>query len=117
MQQIKLVLVDAHDLSRFGMQMILKKSEHVRIEGVFKDWGNATSFLSQNRVHIVLLDDEQPRSLDLAQVIEDFREQYPATFIIILSKRLSVRYVQRLLTSGAKGFLYKDDRLFWEVSR
>jgi DNA-binding NarL/FixJ family response regulator len=111
MQQTRLVLVDAHDLSRYGMQMILNQAQHVRVEGVFKDLGSATAFLSQNRVHIMLLDDEQPRSLDFGRVIENLREKYPATFIVILSKRLSARYVQRLLRSGAKGFIYKDDRL------
>jgi two-component system response regulator EvgA len=93
------------------MQMILKRAEHVHIEGVFKDLPSAMSFVSQHRVHILLLDDEQPRSLYLVGVIQNFREQHPATFIIVLSKRLSVRYVQWLLNSGAKGFLYKNDRL------
>lgn len=103
--------MDAHDLSRYGMQMILNKAEHVRIEGAFKDLTSTTAFVSQNRVHIVLLDDEQPRSLDFGKSVEDFHERYPATFIIILSKRLSIRYVQRLLSAGAKGFIYKNDRL------
>jgi DNA-binding NarL/FixJ family response regulator len=41
MHQIRLVLADAHDLSRYGMQMILKRAEHVHIEGVFKDLPSA----------------------------------------------------------------------------
>src|SRR5689334_17969897 len=112
MPSIRLAVVDAHDLTRHGIQVMLSHTTPpIEVVGVYPDLVSCEAALKTVRPHILLLDDTLPRTKDVPSVIAELHEQHPGLNIIILSSRLSGRYVQKLLTAGAKGFIYKEDRM------
>lgn len=111
MQHIRVALVDPTDLSRNGLEAMLNKANGIKLEGAFRDLASCEVFLNQGRIHVLLLDDDLPRGADVGQVIQGLREEHPTLAIIVLSSRLQARYVHKLLDCGARGFIYKQDRL------
>lgn len=112
MQPIRIVVVDKQDLSRHGIQTLLTKTDYpIQVMGAFADLASAEAYLQTNRAHILLLDDTLPRALELDQLISRLRTLHPGLNIIVLANRINPRYVRRVFDSGARGFIYKHDRL------
>jgi DNA-binding NarL/FixJ family response regulator len=112
MQPLRLAIVDANDLTRNGLQALVSSDKAaVEVIGAFSDLQSLQS-LSKDRVpQMLLLNDSLPRSVDIYATVQTLRQKYPGTAILVLSDKLSVRYVQKLLHAGAQGFIYKQDRL------
>ena len=112
MQTIKIVVVDQHDLSRYGISSLLSKSSgFMHIIGIYADMKSAEQYLLEHRVHILLLDDSLPHPLGIEGIIARMREQHPGINIIVLGNKLNPRYVTRILDYGARGFIFKQDSL------
>ena len=112
LQATRLVIVDPHDLSRSGLQMLLARPTlQIDVEAVFADLSNCVEYLEHNRVHILLLDDDLPRTMDLAQVLMQLLDQFLGLAVVVLSDKLSARHVRAALDNGAMGYIYKYDRL------
>jgi two-component system, NarL family, response regulator DesR len=112
MQPLRLVIVDKQDLSRHGIQMLLSSCDFpLQVVGSYTDLSQAELFLEANRAHMLLLDDSLPRAVDLHQLLDRLRGDHPGLSIIILANRLNPRYVRRVFDSGARGLIYKLDRL------
>lgn len=106
----RLVIVDASDLSRNGILMLLTRANRPP-ERVFADLPTCLAYLEVHRVDILLLDDALPPLTEIEHVLDQLKERFPAMLVIVLSETLSPHRVQRVITSGAKGFIYKQDRL------
>lgn len=92
--------------------MLIARAEvSLTIAGAFKDLQSCLLFLRDNRVDVLLLDDDLPRSLDIGPLINRLLSQFPHMAITILSRRLIATYIKKLLDYGATGFIYKEDRL------
>ncbi len=112
MQSIQVAVVDRHDLSRNGIQMLIARAEVLLTNaGAFEDLQSCLLFLKDSHVDVLLLDDDLPRSLDIGQLIKRLLSQFPHMVIIVLSRRLIATYIKKLLDYGATGFIYKEDRL------
>ena len=112
MQSTHVVVVDRHDLTRSGLQSILQEGDTAaKIVGVFDNLVAAETFLQNERVHLLLLDDRLPPTINIVDTVRRFSQQYPDVAIIILSDHLSMRYIQRLLAAMTSGFIYKRERL------
>ncbi|MBZ0275482.1 MAG: response regulator transcription factor [Anaerolineae bacterium] len=112
MQPIRIVVVDKQDLSRHGVQTLLTKSDYpIQVVGAFADLASTEAYLQTNRVHILLLDDTLPSAPELDQLMERLQTRHPGLNIIILANRLNPRYVRRVFDYGARGFIYKHDRM------
>lgn len=109
---IALMIIDPNDLSRYGLEAIIKQSASaVQVVGSFRSLDEAETELAKRRAHLLVLDDTLPSKQHLPDVLNRLRQQQPELSIIILSNRLNVRYLRHLFAWGASGFLYRDDRL------
>lgn len=112
MQTIEIVVVDRHDLSRYGISTLLSRSPGMmHVLGVFADVQSAERQLCEHRAHVFLLDDNLPHSLSIEEIIKRLHEQHPGLNIVILGNKLNPRYITRLLDFGARGFIYKQDNM------
>ena len=112
MRPTRLFIIDSHDLSRNGLEMLVTRAQApITLVGAYRTLDECRLQLQQNRPHVLLLDDTLPTSQDIFEVITRLCDQYPGLGIIVLSTRLQARYLQRLIQHGALGFIYKDDPL------
>ena len=112
MQTIQIVVVDRHDLSRYGISTLVSKSNpSLQIIAMFNELKQAEQYLCEHRIHVLLIDDQLPQTPDIENVIGRLHDQYVGMGIIVLGNKLNPRYVTRLLDQGARGFVYKQDNL------
>ena len=112
MRPTRLFIIDPHDLSRNGLEMLVTRARApITLVGAYHTLAECERQFEQNRPHVLLLDDLLPKSQNIYDVIAKLTDQYPGLAILVLSARLQARYLQRLIQSGAMGFIYKDDHL------
>ncbi|MCR9062320.1 MAG: response regulator transcription factor [Cytophagales bacterium] len=108
MKNIRLAVVDDHNLFRVGLIQILNQFDGME---VILEATNGIEFLdklSETEIDVVLLDVDMPE-LNGIQVTEKLREkgrQEPK--IIILSMHDEDQFILHLLENGANGYLLKD---------
>lgn len=114
MHPLRLMIVDANDLARNGLIRIMTQHENaIDLLGAFATLEIFETTLQQTATpfHILLLDDVLSPVKDFFSVIQYLVREYPNSAIVIMSRKLSARYVQRLIDAGVSGFVYKDDPL------
>lgn len=105
--QIRLIIVDDHEIFRAGLKMALSKLKYIQIVG---EAGNGREFLDLIKTikpDIVLMDIQMP----LLNGIDAAREAlklYPDLKIIALTMFNEESYIQSMMDVGAKGFLIKN---------
>lgn len=104
--EIKILIVDDHDVVRVGFRQIL--AEHARFEVVGEANSAAQAFehLRKDKFDIVLLDLSLPDGSGV-DVLRKIRERYPDTKVLILSGFAEEQYGVNMLRAGASGFLSK----------
>ena len=112
MTPIRVLIVEANDLVRFGILQIIHNtgSGRIRIVGAFADLTQVVDILQLEPVDILILDDTLPTVNRMSEYLVQIKQQFPKLAIVVTSNRLSGMYVQRLLEAGAVGFIYKSDR-------
>lgn len=112
MTAIRVVIVDANDLTRHGIVQMVQRSEgRIQVMGAYATLSQMWEALRLDPVDILLLDDNLPTVRHVSDLIGELKDQHPHLSIVVTSDRLSGLYVQRLLESGSAGFLYKQDRI------
>jgi len=112
MHQINVVIMASNDVSRSGLQALTAAAgTSVTVTAAFADFQGLDSYLQQNRVDVLLIDDSLPRSVDVGDAIKRLLSQHPGLAVIVLSSRPVASVIRRVLDRGARGFIHKDDQL------
>lgn len=104
---IKILLVDDHPLVRDGLRARL---EAVPQFEVVAEAGGAQEALEQARhraVDLVLMDINM-RGGNGIEATAQFRQQFPAIAVLILSMHDKLEYVSQAIQAGARGYVLKD---------
>lgn len=105
--QIRIFLVDDHEIFRAGIKMALSKLKYIQICG---EAGNGKEFLQilpNIQVDIVLMDIEMPLVNGIDATKEALKLR-PELKIIGLTMFNDEHYIQSMIDAGAKGFLIKN---------
>jgi len=112
MTQIKVIIIASNDVSRSGLQALTAAAgTSVTVTAALADFQGLDSYLQQNRVDVLLIDDSLPRSVDVGDAIKRLLYQHPGLAVIVLSSRPIASVIRRVLDRGARGFIHKDDQL------
>ncbi len=112
MTQIKVIIIASNDVSRSGLQALTAAAgTSVTVTAALADFQGLDSYLQQNRVDVLLIDDSLPRSIDVGDAIKRLLYQHPGLGVIVLSSRPIASGIRRVLDRGARGFIHKDDQL------
>ena len=104
--EIKLLIVDDHDVVRVGFRQILSESGRFLVAGEANSAAQAFDHLRKESFDIVLLDISLPDGSGV-DVLRKIRERYPDTKVLILSGFAEEQYGVNMLRAGAAGFLSK----------
>jgi DNA-binding NarL/FixJ family response regulator len=108
MGQIRVVLVDDHPAVRFGIRKMLERAGSFQVVGDAQNGEQALKLIHELRPDVVLLDIELPdiKGYDVARLITD---EGLAVNILALSAYASKRYILKMFSSGAVGYITKEE--------
>lgn len=104
---ITIVIVDDQMLSREGLKTIVDLEEDMQVVGLASNGEEAIALTKLHRPKLVMMDIQMP-IMDGITALKSIKQEFPETFILILSTFLEDAYIINGLASGASGYLLKD---------
>lgn len=105
--QIKVIIVDDHEIFRNGLKMILSKLKYVKIVGEAANGQEFLDIIEKKKADIVLMDIEMP-VMNGVEATEIARKKYPDLKIIVLTMFNDEDYIKEMMDLGVKGYLIKN---------
>ncbi|GIO07358.1 transcriptional regulatory protein DegU [Brevibacillus reuszeri] len=106
-QELRIVIVDDHQLFREGVKRILEMEEDFKVVGEGADGGEAALLAEEHKPDVLLMDINMP-NINGVSAAENVIGVSPTTRVIMLSIHDDEGYVYRTLRSGASGYLLKE---------
>jgi len=107
-QQIRVALADDHPVARAGLRSILGAASETELVGEAENGLDALSMARNLKPDVLLLDIQMPK-MSGVEVAQKLRAEQPETKIIALSAFDDREYIYGILSSGAAGYLTKDE--------
>ena len=107
MKKISILLVDDHALIRKGLRNLLESDPKLRVAGEAVDGEEAFSQALELKPDVVVMDITMPKS-DGIQACKAILKELPDTRIIALSIHGGKRFIEKMLSAGASGYILKD---------
>lgn len=107
MSTVSVFVVDDHYMVIEGIRSLLEKADGINWLGHATNMASCRAFLNSRQPDVVLMDVNLPdgNGIDLCREI---RRRYPSVRIIGLSTFNQQSYVQRMMASGASGYVLKN---------
>lgn len=104
---IRIFIVDDHPVVTEGIKSLLIGDSESVCVGEAYTAKDCLSFLSQNKVDVILLDINLPdiSGVDLCAII---KKQYPDILILSLTTLNQASYITKILDNGASGYVLKN---------
>ena len=107
-KQIRVMIVDDHQVVRQGFTMFLKAFEEFLLVGEASNGEEAVQRCAEYSPDVILMDMVMPKMTG-AEAIGIIRDKYPQVQIVALTSFTDDRQlVQKALKAGAIGYLFKD---------
>lgn len=105
---IKVLIVDDHQIVRDGIERILTDESNIELIGSVSSGKEALDFVKCNQPDIVIADLSMPNMSGI-ELTEKLTLLYPDVRVLILSMFNNEDYVVSAIQAGAKGYLPKQD--------
>ena len=104
---IRVMIVDDHRIVRDGLNMLLSIYDDLVVVADVGDGEKAIQLCARVEPDVILMDIEMP-NMDGPTATARIHELYPNIKIVALTSFLEVDLIQKMLKSGADGYLLKD---------
>ncbi len=108
MKTIRTLVIEDHDVMRFGLVTLLNREEDIAVVAEAGDAHSALCALGKNAVDIILLDLTLP-DVDGLQFIKLLTTRYPQVPVLVTTMHDELRYGDRAIAAGARGFVMKSE--------
>lgn len=108
MRERRIMIIDDHPIVRQGLAQLIGQEEDLVVCGEAAEVDEAKHLIARVRPDLVLLDIslKESNGIDLIKFI---RSSYPLVFVLVLSLHDVSAYADRVLQSGARGFVSKAE--------
>ncbi len=103
---MRVVLVDDHDIVLQGLKLVFQVRPDVEIVGEATEASEALQCIDKTKPDVVMLDMEMPNSNGVL-LARQILQQNPKTKIIIFSAYVNPQYVTEAVQEGVRGYLGK----------
>ncbi|MFC2127857.1 response regulator [Bacteroidota bacterium] len=107
MKQIKVIIVDDHDLFRSGLEALINKYDHINVIASLSNGNDLFPLLAKEAIDVVLLDLVMP-NIDGFQVLELLSKEQLDAKVIVISMHDDGNYIVKCAKYGAFGYLMKN---------
>jgi len=108
--QIRIVLVDDHELVRGSWKLLLKQDTRFSVIGECRNGAEAIEEAQKLRPDIIIMDINM-YPMNGMEATEKISQVAPSVKIIGLSINNQPAYVQKMMNAGAKGYMTKNSSL------
>lgn len=108
MTKIHVLLADDHPVVRNGIRNLLEMSPDIKVVGEAEDGRQTLRMVEELRPDVLLLDMEMP-DMNGVEVARQLQAQKAPVRVLALSAYDDPQYIRSLLSSGAAGYLTKDE--------
>lgn len=108
MQPYRVILADDHVMFRQGIKRLLGDMKGIEVIAEAGDGLELLSLLRKARPQMVILDISMPRLRGL-EAAKEIKTSFPQVKILILSMHRNTEYFYNAISSGAEGYLLKED--------
>ena len=105
MSQIRVLLVDDHQVVREGLRRMLELEEDIAVAGEAASVQEALTAMEAHTPDVVLLDIRMP-GVDGLEATRRLTQAYPSCQVLILT--MHTQYLAEAIQAGAAGYLLKD---------
>ena len=107
MEGARILIADDHKIFREGLRTLLSNQRGVKVVGEADNGRSTVSMAAELRPDVVIMDVAMPElnGIDATRQISSLCEN---TKVLALSMHADSRFVTRMLTAGAHGYLLKD---------
>ena len=110
MSKIRVLLIDDHPVVRAGIRMLLEQDSAIEVVGEADNGDRAIELVESLKADVLLLDMEMPGKNGV-QVAQELKKAKANVQILGLSAYDDEEYISSLLSSGAAGYLTKEEAL------
>ena len=107
MKQIKVILVDDHEIVRDGIRLVLNGIKDIKIIAEADNGEDAVRLVDELRPTVLLCDITMP-GLSGIETAEIINRDYPKTKVIMFSMHENEEYISRAIENKAAGYLSKS---------
>ena len=104
----KILLADDHVMFRRGVRSLIQGMDNVEVVGEAGDGLELLRLLQDIHPHLVILDISMPNLRGL-EATREIKSLHPEVKVLILSMHKEREYLYQALTTGAEGYLLKED--------
>ncbi len=106
---MELVVIDRDELSQNGLENMVRALPNWTLAGIYWTVSDFEKAIHQSPIQGVLLNDDALKHGELWEMLLRWRERTPNLMIVILSHKLSHRYLQKLFAHDVLAFIYRPD--------
>jgi len=105
-KQVKVLVIDEHQLIIDGIRFLLQEEEHLSVEGGATNMKEALGFLENHEVNVVLADISMPdhSGIEITKII---KEIYPEIQVLALTMHEDISMISKMAEAGASGYILK----------
>lgn len=107
MKRASVLIVDDHEVVRYGLSLLFQQYDHLEVVGEAKNLAEAMVMVEKHRPTVVIMDVRLKDSSGIHGCGEITR-RYPETSVIMLTSFGDDEVVLESIRAGAKGFVLKD---------
>jgi DNA-binding NarL/FixJ family response regulator len=108
MAPVRLLIADDHEIVRKGLRTVLEIRQGWEVVGEASDGREALEKAEELNPHVTILDISMP-SMNGLEAARQIAKRVPETKVLILSMHDSDSLIQKVLETGARGYLLKSD--------
>ncbi len=107
MSNMRIVLVDDHEVVRLGLKVLLEQNEHFEVVGEANNAKEAVEIAGKYRPDIVLMDIRLPGASGI-EACEEITQLYPEVRVVMLTSYAEDEMLFSAIRAGASGYLLKQ---------
>ena len=107
MAEIRILIVDDHEMVRNGLSVMMQREEDFTVVGEAQNGKEAVEMVSELRPDVVLMDLRMPE-MDGVEAMRQIRAKQDDVKFLVLTTYDTDEYIFDAIQAGAKGYLLKD---------
>jgi DNA-binding NarL/FixJ family response regulator len=107
--QVRIMLVDDHEVVRMGLRTLLERRDNMAIVGEAGDGPEAVDIARQARPDVIVMDIRLP-TMSGVEACREIRDERPETRVIMLTSYADDEAIYGSIMAGASGYLLKQTR-------
>jgi DNA-binding NarL/FixJ family response regulator len=107
MSQIRILIVDDHEVVRLGLRILLEDQPELQVVAEAGSFDEALRETERHRPHVAVLDINLPGRSGL-EACRELRRRFPETRTVMLTSFADDAFVAEALRAGASGYVLKQ---------